>query len=275
MFGTQWLGSLAEDHCCCSSTGWNKAEHEAGGHGKPVMLAAGFAICSLPPLLWFQTTQQSLHQPWGVLCMGAVLCREDELLCWCCLQSTSTPSILQMHSLVKIICIISSVRWITPVETGQFFFFFFLLDIIIFYSADRKLPGQVWCVFGICTVSLNFYYSLWAETLSNCNLKNLKKIVWDSEMSCGLDECKTMCHYQPHHWYAFISVPEILFRHREVPVPTGIVRLPRKTVVSPVLEMVFKKQLGNLCQEWHRHTSTLQGSGPFQLYIHECYVYKK
>lgn len=158
MFGTQWLGSLAEDHCCCSSTGWNKAEHEAGGQGKPVMLAAGFAICSLPPLLWFQTTQQSLHQPWGVLCMGAVLCREDELLCWCCLQSTSTPSILQMHSLVKIICIISSVRWITPVETGQFFFFFFYLILSSFTALTQNCQDK----YGVCLASVRF---LWTSTI--------------------------------------------------------------------------------------------------------------
>lgn len=76
---------------------------------------------------------------------------------------------------------------------------FILRDIIIFYSADRKLPEQVWRVFGICKVSLNFYYSLWAETWSTCNLKILKKIVWGSETSSGLAECKTMCQYQPHH----------------------------------------------------------------------------
>lgn len=83
--------------------------------------------------------------------MGAVLCREDELLCWCCLQSTSTPSILQMHSLVKIICIISSVRWITPVETGQFFFFFYLI-----LSSFTVLTENCQDKYGVCLASVRF-----------------------------------------------------------------------------------------------------------------------
>lgn len=155
--------------------------------GKPVMMAAGFAIRSLPPLLRFQTTQQSLHQLWGVLCMGAVQCREDVLLCLCCLQSTSTPSILQEHGLVKIICIISSVRWIKPVETGQFYFtwYYHLLQ------RWQKIAGTgmacVWHLYGFSELLLFFV----GRNLVHLQFENFEKNClgfWDIQWSCWMQD---------------------------------------------------------------------------------------
>lgn len=68
-------------------------------------------------------------------------------------------------------------------------------------------------------------------------------------MASSLAGCKTMRHYWPHHVCVLISVPRIVLRHLEIPVPERIARhwekLFRKTVLSSVLEKVTKKQLRN------------------------------
>lgn len=68
-------------------------------------------------------------------------------------------------------------------------------------------------------------------------------------MASSLAGCKTMHHYWPYHVRAHICVPGIVLRHLEILLPEIIMRhwdrLSRKTVLSSVLEKVFKKQVEN------------------------------
>lgn len=65
-------GTSGTSHCYSSNTGCSKAEHETGGQGHPVKLAAGVATCSHPPTASDQVAdtapawRSALHGSWAV-----------------------------------------------------------------------------------------------------------------------------------------------------------------------------------------------------------------